>query len=191
MKKAMTIILLLTVCASGMSQQVTKQLALKKPVHRIPSVPLTKKAKTVVNGSIYIKNLKSGKVQLKEGNVVGLFKDFKTGKYPIHFSFEGKNLRKDEQGRDIVLIQFETEIYRNKKSIRKVVRSPMPFFPGEMLEPIEAFDIIHLLTYAQGDPFENTDYPGQLDKGTYTIVLRAKPLGADGEIKEFSFVVWI
>lgn len=143
-----------------------------------------------VEGKITIAGKSTLTTELEEGNVVEFFKKCKTGDFPIIFSFDGNDLPKDDQGRGIVLFEFETEIYKDGKLLGAIKRKPMPFFPGEMLEPVETFDIIHLLTYAQGNPLKTT-YPGKLEKGKYTLVLHANPVGAKGSIEKAQVVVWI
>lgn len=161
------------------------------PSHNITVTPISKmEVAPQVEGKIQIDGKSTLTTELEAGNVVELFKKFKTGNYPIVFAFDGKDLPKDDQGRDVVLFEFKTEIYKEGKLIGAVKRQPMPFFPGEMLEPVETFDIIHLLTYAQGNPLKKA-YPGQLEKGKYTIVLSANPMGAKGSIEKAQVVVWI
>lgn len=143
-----------------------------------------------VEGKIQIDGKSTITTELEAGNVVELFKKFKTGNFPIIFSFDGKDLRKDDQGRGVVLFEFETQLYKEGKLIGTIKRAPMPFFPGEMLEPVETFDIIHLLTYAQGNPLRKA-YPGKLEKGKYTVVLQANPVGATGTIEKAQVIIWI
>ncbi|MFC4633609.1 hypothetical protein ACFO3O_06800 [Dokdonia ponticola] len=159
--------------------------------HTIPTTSiLNMEVAPQVEGKITIDGKSTLTTELEEGNVVEFFKKCKTGNFPIIFSFDGSDLPKDDQGRGIVLFEFETEIYKDGKLLGAVKRKPMPFFPGEMLEPVETFDIIHLLTYAQGNPLKN-EYPGKLEKGKYTIVLSANPVGATGTIEKAQVVVWI
>lgn len=143
---------------------------------------------TSINGAIQINDQSSLELELENGNVVELFKQFKTGKYSIQFNFDGNDLALDDQKRGVVLFTFETEIWQNGKLLKSIKRAPMPFFPGEMLEPVETFDIIHLLTYVQGNPAKK-EFPGKLEKGTYTLVLRATGQGVKGEIKQAKLVI--
>lgn len=162
-----------------------------KPTNIEPTIPVSNTASAPqVEGKITIDGKSSITTELEAGNAVELFKKFKTGNFPIIFAFEGKDLPKDDQGRGVVLFEFETEIYKEGKRIETIKRKPMPFFPGEMLEPVETFDIIHLLTYAQGNPLKKA-YPGKLEKEKYTIVLSANPVGATGTIEKAQFIVWI
>jgi len=161
------------------------------PSHTIPTMPTSNiEVAPQVEGKITIDGKTTLTTELEAGNVVELFKRFKTGNFPIIFSFDGSDLPEDDQGRGVVLFEFNTEIYKEGKLIGAVKRQPMPFFPGEMLEPVETFDIIHLLTYAQGNPLKK-EYPGKLEKGKYTIVLSANPVGATGTIEKAQVVVWI
>lgn len=161
------------------------------PSHTIPATPISStEFAPQVEGKIQIDGKSTLTTELEAGNVVELFKKFKTGNFPIIFAFDGKDLPKDDQGRGVVLFEFETEIYKEGKRIGAVKRKPMPFFPGEMLEPVEAFDIIHLLTYAQGNPLKK-EYPGKLEKDKYTIIIKANPVGATGTIEKAQLIIWI
>lgn len=162
-----------------------------RPSHTIPATSISStEFAPQIEGKIQIDGKSTVTTELEAGNVVDLFKKFKTGNFPIIFAFDGKDLPKDDQGRGVVLFEFKTEIYKEGKLIGAVKRKPMPFFPGEMLEPVETFDIIHLLTYAQDNPLKKA-YPGKLEKGKYTIVLSANPVGATGTIEKAQVIVWI
>lgn len=190
MKKTVVLTAMILVSAFAKAQLKPQTNMIKPRIETVKPVNVLQK-KTSVNGKMLIKNKSALEIKLKNGNVVDLFKDFKMGKYPINFNFEGFGTPRDEQERGIVLFEFVTELYRNGKLIRAVKREPMPFFPGEMLEPVETFDIISLLTSAQGNPLKNGAYPGKLDKGKYSIKVKAIPLGVSGKIQEVTIVVWI
>lgn len=143
-----------------------------------------------VNGKLLINKASQIELKLKDGNAVELFKQFKTGDYQVQFSFDASGAPVDEQKRQIVLFTFETAIYQNGKLLGAVKRKPMPFFPGEMLEPVEAFDIIALLSEVQGDP-QKAPYPGKLKNGTYKIVIKAIPNNANGYISSAAVVIFI
>ncbi|WP_290567882.1 MULTISPECIES: hypothetical protein [unclassified Leeuwenhoekiella] len=153
------------------------------------SISLNPKAEVV--GQLLVNGKSSVEIRLNEGNVVDLFKNFKTGKHQIQFNFKGAGLAKDQEGRGVALFTFVTEIYKDGKLMRSVKREPLTFFPGEMLEPVEAFDVIPLLTFAQGNPLENGAYPGKLTKGKYLIKIKAIPMGSSGKIEEANLIVWI
>ncbi|KQC34536.1 hypothetical protein AAU57_05750 [Nonlabens sp. YIK11] len=129
-------------------------------------------------------------IKLKDGNAVDLFKQFKMGTHQIKFIFEGKGLPRDEQKRQIALVEFQTTLFKNGKQIGAVKRQPMPFFPGEMLEPVEAFDIINLLS-TTASKFSSSSYPGKVAPGTYEVRLTAKMIGVKGEIAPVSLVIFI
>lgn len=153
------------------------------------SIPLNQKAQ--VAGELLVNGKSSVEIRLTEGNVVDLFKNFKTGKHQIQFNFKGSGLAKDHEGRGVALFTFVTEIYKDGKLMRNVKREPLVFFPGEMHEPVEAFDVIPLLSFAQGNPLENGIYPGKLTKGKYLVKIKAIPMGSSGKIEEANLIVWI
>ncbi|XLS29439.1 hypothetical protein ACJD0Z_01140 [Flavobacteriaceae bacterium M23B6Z8] len=144
-----------------------------------------------VNGKISISKKSAFEIEVKDGNVVEVFKNFKEGKYPIIFAFEGKNMPKDNEGRGVVLFSFETSLFANGRMVSKNLRAPMPFFPGEMLMPVETFDFIHQLTFANGKEAVFEAYPGKIGKGTYKIVIKAIPVNSKGSIEEVSIVFFI
>lgn len=143
-----------------------------------------------VQGEIKMSEKSKSVTTLKSGNAVDLFKQFKEGKYGISFTFKGEDLPVDEEKRGIVLFSFVTEVFKDGKKAGSYKRQPMPFFPGEMLEPVETFDVISALTYANGNP-EKSKYPGHLETGKYVIVLKAIPVGAKGKIQEAQFEVQV
>ena len=147
--------------------------------------------KAQVAGQLLVNGKSSVELRLNQGNVVDLFKNFKTNKHQIQFVFKGAGLPKDQQGRGVALFSFVTEIYKDGKLMRSVKREPLTFFPGEMLEPVEAFDVIPLLTFAQGNPLEKGVYPGNLTKGKYLVKIKARPMGSSGKIEEANLIVWI
>ncbi|WP_124980243.1 hypothetical protein [Nonlabens xiamenensis] len=142
-----------------------------------------------VDGRLSIDQLREIKIELKNANAVDLFKQFKEGKHQIVFTFKAEGLAIDNQKRQVALVEFETQVYKNGKLIGFRKRAPMPFFPGEMLEPVETFDIINLLMKAGTS--SKSSYPGQLASGHYEIKILARTIDAVGEIAPASLVVHI
>ena len=143
-----------------------------------------------VNGKLLINNSSKIEIKLNDGNAVELFKQFKIGTHQIKFIFEGKGLPVDEQKRQIALVAFETTLFKNGKQIGSIKRQPMPFFPGEMLEPVEAFDIINLLTYAHKDLWASR-YPGKVAPGSYEVRLQAHIEVVKGTVDPVSLIIFI
>lgn len=152
-------------------------------------LPMVMSAQTV-DGNLKINERPKIQITLKNGNVVDLFKQFKEKKYNITFTFSGKDLPVDEEKREVALFTFTTELYKNGKLVKSHKRPPMPFFPAEMHEPVETFDVINVLTYANGDPLKK-EYPGKLESGTYVVVLKVEPVGVKGKIDQAEIEVRI
>ncbi|WP_397301361.1 hypothetical protein [Nonlabens ulvanivorans] len=143
-----------------------------------------------VDGKLLINNSSKIEIKLKDGNAVELFKQFKIGTYQVKFIFESKGLPLDEQNRQVALVEFETTLFKDGKQIGTVKRKPMPFFPGEMLEPVESFDIIHLLSKT-GSKLSTTAYPGKVPPGKYEVRISANVIGDKGTIAPISIIIFI
>lgn len=60
----------------------------------------------------------------------------------------------------------------------------MPFFPGDMLMPVETFDFISLLS----DPRKNaSDKVSEMEPAKYEVILEANPIHVKGQISSASF----
>lgn len=114
-------------------------------------------------GSLFIKDLKSG-TTLNYDEPVQLFKDFKQNKYPIVFNLKAKD-------NEIILFDMITTVEVNNKTIFKNIRKNWPWIPGDMIVPIEAFDLIPAL---QMQAKKNNDGKYVLSGETYKVRLEMK-----------------
>jgi len=146
---------------------------------------LTVKAQSI-SGSITIKEQSKVEIQTKNNKVVSLYAAFRENQYPILFSFKGKDLPYNSEKKQVVNIQFITTVKKDGKVIASVPRKPIPFFPGDMLMPIETFEFISILANNQKN---SSDKTSQIAAGNYEIILEAKPQGIKGEIAPLSIFV--
>jgi hypothetical protein len=143
-----------------------------------------------VNGMVRIGKSSELKIAMESDNLIDLFVDFRKGKYPILFSFQGDNLRSKE-GREIVFFDFITEVYYNGKLLEKASRKPIPYIPGDMIIGTEGFDFISLLGFNEMTKATLRETPGKLAPGSYQVKLSIKPLDFKGQIRPatFSFTI--
>ena len=138
-----------------------------------------------VEGSLSINGFpRDGKI--KEAVPVDIFKSFKMEKYKIKFNYQAS---KDIE-RGIVLFDMKTTIKKDGKTIASTTRKNWPWIPGDMLVPIEAFDLIPSLQNMVNEKSKNPSNP--LPKGKYEVILEMKPRGnVRGGIKplNFNFIV--
>ena len=151
-----------------------------------------------VNGELLINKTKIQQVNLQDPYVVSLFKDFKTNKHEIIFSFDGENYmnssksltrfaaKKSEKPK-FSFFRFKTIVKHNGKTIGTNERSPMPYIPGDMLLPAEAFDFIPILSTYQQEGFSYDKNSGKLAPGVYEITLEAIPVEVKGKISRAQF----
>ena len=150
-----------------------------------------------VEGKITLNGKSKTELKLENNSAVQLFKEFKTGKYQLRFSFDGKGLPTNIYKETIVFFEFITTVKRDGKLVKNVVRKqPIPYFPGEMFLPAEAFDFIGTLVNVDedeepADQMLKKGFQGTIPEGNYTVQLIVKPVGFKGEIKplEFSFIL--
>ena len=134
----------------------------------------------LVQGEINIKEQSKIELTAKSNKAVNVFADFREKKYPIHFVFTATDVPLNSDKKEVVQFVFSTTIKKDGKTIGTIKRSPMPFFPGDMLMPIETFDVISVLSNIQTNTPETVS---EIPKGNYEIILEAKALGVKGEIK--------
>ncbi|MFD2588895.1 hypothetical protein ACFSQJ_18360 [Croceitalea marina] len=150
-----------------------------------------------VSGKLTLNEKSKTELKLETNSAVQLFKEFKTGKYQLKFSFDGKELPNNIYKEKIIFFEFITSIKKDGKLVKNVIRKqPIPYFPGEMFLPAEAFDFIGVLAGADEEASATVvpalnELLGTMPKGNYTVELSVKPLGVKGEIKpvEFSFLL--
>ncbi|GAB5564711.1 MAG: hypothetical protein Wins2KO_17740 [Winogradskyella sp.] len=144
-----------------------------------------------VNGKLTLNEKSETKLKLKTNSAVELFKEFKTGKYQLKFSFDGENLPKNVYNEKIVFFEFITTIKKDGELVKNVIRKqPMPYFPGEYVIPAEAFDFVSLLA---NNPMEDEDPADQMigviPEGNYQVELAIRPLGIEGKIKSVNIML--
>lgn len=137
-----------------------------------------------VKGKLTISGGSKKELTLKSSEAVEIYAAFRDQAYPIQFSFDGGGLPKTESGKEVAIIWFRTTLKQNGKVISKLERAPMPFFPGDMLMPVETFDFISLLTGITGKP----DLISKIPSGNYEVLLEAGPVGSKGSISAASML---
>lgn len=141
-----------------------------------------------VKGQLTLNGKSETKLELKTMSAVQLFKEFKTGKYKLKFNFDTKEVPQNIYKETIVFFDFTTIIKKDGKLVKNVVRKqPIPYFPGDMNIPAEAFDFIGVLASISKEKGNQ----GIMPEGKYSIQLQVKPVGFKGEFKplEFSFIL--
>ncbi len=99
-----------------------------------------------IKGKLTLNGKPKSELNLETNSAVQLFKEFKTGKYQLKFSFDGKDLPTNIYKEQIVFFEFKTEVFRDGKLVKNIIRKqPIPYFPGEMNIPAEAFDFVSIL----------------------------------------------
>ncbi|NRB59885.1 MAG: hypothetical protein HRU50_08135 [Winogradskyella sp.] len=141
-----------------------------------------------VSGKLTLNEKSETTLKLKTNSAVQLFKDFKTGKYQLQFSFDGEDLPTNVYNEKIVFFEFITTIKKDGELVKNVIRKqPIPYFPGDMGIPAEAFDFVGLLA---SNPIEDEDPSeqmiGTMPEGKYQIELAIKPIGLEGEIESLT-----
>lgn len=152
-----------------------------------------------VQGRLTLNGKSKTSLKLESNSAVQLFKDFKTGKYQLQFSFDGKDLVKNLDKETIVFFNFRTVVKKDGKLVKNVIRKhPIPYFPGDMSIPSEAFDFVSVLAITswddmQGDSKETVptlnELLGLMPEGNYSVQLFAEPIEVKGKIApvEFNF----
>lgn len=142
-----------------------------------------------LEGELTINGKSNTEINLETNSAVQLFKAFKTGKYQLQFNFDANDIPKNIYGETIVLFEFKTEIYKDGKLVKNLSRKqPIPYFPGEMQLPAEAFDFAGLLVFQSWDDMKRKEGSfGVMPKGKYSVKLYATPKGFSGEIRPVEF----
>ncbi len=133
----------------------------------------------LVQGEIKVKEQSKIEIQARNNLAVNLYADFRENKYPIQFSFTGNAIPLNSDKKIVVQFVLTTTVKKDGKVVGTTKRNPIPFFPGDMLMPVETFDFISILSNIQS----NTDVTvSEIPKGNYEIILEAKPVNMKGEI---------
>lgn len=138
-----------------------------------------------VSGKLTVNNdsrayLKIGDIA-GESQVVNLFKDFKQDKHKIKFSFQGKYPTGQDK-LEFSFFKFKTTVKYNGKTIKSMEREPMPYIPGDMWLPAEAFDFVSILAMHGQEGMGYRENTGEMQKGEYEITLEAIPMKTEGTI---------
>jgi len=146
-----------------------------------------------IKGQLTINNKETTRLELSSASAVHLFKNFKEGKYKIGFNFKADELQKNSEGEFIVFFDFKTVIKKDGKVLRRIKRHmPVPFFPGEMFLPAEAFDFISVLSVTSWDDmvkktFVSQEKSGIMKSGNYEIELSVVPKDVEAEVTPVTF----
>jgi len=137
-----------------------------------------------VKGALTLNGKSETKLKLESNSAVQLFKEFKTGKYQLKFTFDSREIPKNEYKETIVFFEFITSIKKDGKLVKNVIRKqPIPYFPGEMFIPAEAFDFIGVLA----SMYKQRGQGGIMPKGEYLVQLVVKPIDYKGEVRPLAF----
>lgn len=142
----------------------------------------------LVQGELKINEIAKAEIKLKSNKIVNLYADFREGKNAIQFSFTGIDIPVNDDKKEVVQFVFSTTIIKDGKKMGSMKRAPIPFFPGDMLMPVETFDFISILSNLQTNAHDKVS---EIPSGSYEIIIEAKPLGAKGEIKPARFFIKI
>ena len=136
-----------------------------------------------VKGKLTLNEKSRVNLEMETNSVTSLFKDFKTRKYQLQFSFNAYAVKPNMYGEKVVFFDFVTQVKKNGKLIKEVRREqPFPYFPGDMFLGPESFDFISILSTVDGGDINNPDNVGTIPEGEYAITLRVIPHGFKGNI---------
>jgi len=136
-----------------------------------------------VQGKITFNNSPNETINTDDPYVVNLFKYFKTGKHKIMFTFKGDYPSKGSKP-EFSFFKFKTTVKHNGKTIKVLERDPMPYLPGDMLIPTEAYDFIYILSVYKQDGMSYSKNTGAIPKGRYEIIIEAVPIEVEGSINK-------
>ncbi len=142
----------------------------------------------LIQGELKINEQTKAEISLKSNKIVNLYAAFRAQKHKINFVFTGTDLPVNEEKQQVVQFVFNTIVKRDGKVLGNSKRSPIPFFPGDMLMPVETFDFISILSNIQTN---TNDKISEIPSGAYEIILEAKALGIKGNISSARFYLKI
>ena len=142
----------------------------------------------LVQGELKIDENSKAELSFKGNKAVNLYADFRENKHKINFVFTTTDIPLNSDKKEVVQFVFSTTVFKNGKNIGTMKRSPMPFFPGDMLMPIETFDFISILSNLQTNA---EDKISEIPAGSYEIIIEAKPIGTKGNISSARFFLKI
>lgn len=142
----------------------------------------------LVKGEVKINEQSKAEIALKSNKIVNLYADFREKKHQINFVFTSIDIPLNTNKKAVVQFVFNTIVKRDGKVLGNSKRIPMPFFPGDMLMPVETFDFISILSNIQTNA---NDTVSEIPNGNYEIILEAKPIGVKGEIQSARILIKI
>lgn len=140
----------------------------------------------LVQGELKIDGNSKTEIAFKGNKAVNLYADFRENKHKINFIFTTTDIPLNSEKKEVVQFVFSTTIKKDGKLLGNMKRTPMPFFPGDMLMPVETFDFISMLSNLQTNA---DDKVSEIPSGNYEIILEAKPLGIKGEISPIRMIL--
>ncbi|MDD3005791.1 hypothetical protein, partial [Flavobacterium sp.] len=152
---------------------------MKKIIITLLLVFAIKSQAQLVQGEMKINEQSKVEITLKSNKIVNLYADFREKKHQINFVFTGIDIPQNSDQQEVVQFVFNTTVKKDGKVLGNIKRNPIPFFPGDMLMPVETFDFISILSNLQTNA---NDKVSELPKGNYEVILEAKPLGVKGNI---------
>lgn len=133
----------------------------------------------LIQGELKIDNASKSELRLKNNKAVNLYASFRENKHKINFVFTGSDIPLNSEKQEVVQFVFTTIIKKDGKTISSMKRAPIPFFPGDMLMPVETFDFISMLSNLQTN---SNEIVSEIPSGNYEIILEAKAVGVKGTI---------
>ncbi len=127
-------------------------------------------------------------------SIIHHFGDFKTGKHSLVFELKTSDFPKLEDGKEVAIVQFETIVKVGGKEISRKKSSPLPFFPGEMGMPLEAFEVVSPIFLNQYGLEKSLNTNPKLTvvakpKTRYDVEIRASVLNGEGKIAPTYLVI--
>lgn len=141
-----------------------------------------------ISGELSIKAQKQFELTLSSNKAVNLYAAFRHQEFPILFHFSGKDIPHNNEEKQVVSFVFQTTVKKDGKTIGTSKRNPIPFFPGDMLMPVETFDFISMLSTIQSNGANNIS---TIPPGKYEIILEAIPQGVKGNIQSCSLIILV
>ncbi|PQJ14735.1 hypothetical protein [Aureicoccus marinus] len=172
-----------------------------------------------VEGKLTLNGKSKTTLELESNSAVELFKAFKEKKYQLRFVYEADNvegLYAKNKEKMVIFFNVVTTVKRDGKLVKNVIRKqPIPYFPGDMFLPAEAFDFVSVLSMVSQNEKDTNSFlpafneqldgmegekemqilkegmPGYMQPGSYTIELSMQPVGYKGRINPvvFNFIL--
>lgn len=138
----------------------------------------------LVQGELKIDGNSKAEINLKGNKVVNLYANFRENKHKINFVFTSTDVPLNSDKKEVVQFVFSTTVKKDGKVLGAIKRNPIPFFPGDMLMPVETFDFISILSNLQTN---TNDKVSEISSGNYEIIIEAKSFNTKGNISSARF----